>query len=351
MNDGGFPASVGQVAEFIGAQVEGDAALMLSGVAALEAAGPEELSWVASDKQLPRLADSRAGAVLVPIHVKISGRTLLRAGDVDLALCGLLGHFGPPAERVPAGAHPSAIIAPGAQVHASAGIGPFVTIGSGAVVGAGVQVHVGVRIGDRAQIGAECILWQNVVIREDVRIGQRVIIHPNATIGSDGFGYVHRDGRHVKIPHIGTVELEDDVEVGANTAIDRAKTGVTRVGRGTKIDNLVQIGHNCEIGPGSILVGQVGLSGSCRLGAGVTLAGQVGVADHVRIGDRCVVTAKAGVFSDLPPGGVSGGTPATEQAAYIRQAMAARRLPRVLEKVRELSKRVQRLESSADDSA
>lgn len=200
------------------------------------------------------------------------------------------------------------------------------------------------------RIGRDCLLWPNVVVRERVTIGDRVIIHPNVTIGADGFGYLQRADKHVKIPQIGTVVIEDDVEIGANTCIDRARSGITRIGRGTKIDNLVQVGHNVTIGEDCIIVAQCGISGSTSLGHHVVLSGQVGLTDHLRIGSAVQVAAKSGVFRNVPDGKVYRGIPATEYYQYARQQIGVRRLPKLMEQLRELARRVEWLESAADDT-
>ena len=218
-----------------------------------------------------------------------------------------------------------------------------------AVVEEGTELHAGVYIGPGCRIGRGCVLWPNVVVREYTVIGERVVIHPNATIGADGFGYLYREGAHLKIPQIGRVVIEDDVEIGAGTCIDRARSGETRIGRGTKIDNLVQIGHNVQVGAHCILVSQAGVSGSCRLGHHVVLGGQVGVADHVELGDGAQVAAQGGVAQDIPPGVVHGGTPSVEVSAWRRQMASLRRLPDVLERLRALEQRVRQLESTTHD--
>jgi len=343
--------TVAHLAERLGAQVQGDAQRIICTVAPLAEAGPDALSWLGDRRYLREMARTRAAAVLVPRKWEISAETtLLRVDDPDAALCQVLGWLAPEPERVPPGVHPTALVAPTAQVDGAA-IGPYCVVGERTVVGPGTQLHAGVFIGREVTLGRDCVLWPHVVVRERVQIGDRVVIHANSTIGSDGFGYLLREGRHIKIPQIGTVVIEDDVEIGANVTIDRARSGRTRIGRGTKIDNLVQIGHNCDVGEHCILVGQCGVSGSSTLGRYVVLAGQVGVADHVRIGDGAQVTAQSGVPSDIPDGAVYRGTPATEFREYMRQTAALRRLPRLLEQVRDLARRIERLESPEDDPA
>jgi UDP-3-O-[3-hydroxymyristoyl] glucosamine N-acyltransferase len=339
-----------ELAARLGGVLEGDATAVIRGVAPLQSAGPTDLSGVGSDKYVPLVASSAAAVVLAPAGWDIPGnRTLIRVADPDLAMCEVLTLFGPPPQRVTPGVHASAVVGDSADISGAA-IGPHAVVSPGATVGAGSQLHAGVFVGDRARIGRDCVLYPGVVVRERVTIGDRVVIHPNSVIGADGFGYLNRDGRHVKIPQIGIVSIEDDVEIGANCAIDRARSGVTRIGRGTKIDNLVQIGHNCDIGEACIIIAQCGLSGSVTLENGVLLAGQVGIADHVRIAARAVIAAKAGVMSDVPPGDAVSGIPAVPRREFFKRTAALKRLPELLAQVRELVERVERLESSNDHS-
>lgn len=343
--------TVGELAQRVGGDVHGDAELVIRGIGTLEEAGPDMLSWIASKHLLPRLAQSAAGAVLMPLDCEApAGRTAVRVRDPELVLCDLLSWLGPPVDEVPTGVHESAVVAPDAQVEGAA-IGPLVTIGARSRIGPRTQLHAGVRIGPDVVIGSDCVLWPNVVVRERVTIGERVIIHPNATIGADGFGYLQRGGQHRKIPQMGTVVIEDDVEIGAASCIDRARTGATRIGRGTKIDNLVQVGHNVVVGEGCIIVAQCGISGSTVLGRHVVLGGQVGVIDHMRVGDRVQVAAKSAVMTDLAADAIYRGIPARAQWQFGRQEIGLRRLPKMIEQVRELMRRVERLESAADDRA
>lgn len=342
--------TVAQLADLIGARFEGDGRTLLRTIATLADAGPDALAWLGNDKYLSKLATTRAGCVLVPDTCDVPpGCTVIRVPDPDLALVAILNHAAPRPMAPAMGIHPTAVVDPSARI-SDAAIGAHVFVGAGAEVGPGSVLYPGVFVGEQAFVGRDCVLWANVVVRERVRIGDRVIIHPNATIGADGFGYLPRHGRHLKIPQIGTVVIEDDVEIGANSAIDRARSGETRIGRGTKIDNLVQIGHNCRIGENCIVVAQVGVSGSSSLGNGAVLGGQAGVADHVAIGEGARVAAQTGVKDDLPPGVEVIGTPSQDRSAFARQQVALRRLPEALVQIRELVKRVERLESSpADD--
>ncbi len=344
--------TAGELAVRLGGTLSGDPTRVVRGVAPLVDAGPEDVAWIAHPKYAAQLARSRAGLLLAPesgIEIP-AGRDVVRVPDPDASLTLVLALLAPPAVHVPPGVHPTAVIAPDAVV-AGAAIGPHVVVETGAVVGAGTELHAGVYIGPGCRIGRGCVLWPNVVVREHTVIGERVVIHPNATIGADGFGYLSRGGAHLKIPQIGRVVIEDDVEIGAGTCIDRARSGETRIGRGTKIDNLVQIGHNVRVGAHCILVSQAGVSGSCRLGHHVVLGGQVGVADHVELGDGAQVAAQGGVAQDIPPGVVHGGSPSVEVHAWRRQMIGLRRLPEVLERLRVLEQRVRQLESATHDRA
>ncbi len=343
--------TAGEIAQRLQGELRGDPKLVIRGIGTLEEAGPGDISWLAGKELLPRLSVSAAGAVVVPADCEVPpGRTAIHVRDPELAVCELLAWLGPPVETVPAGVHASAVVAADAVVVGVA-IGPLVTVGPRSRIGPGTQLHAGVRIGADVVIGSDCVLWPNVVVRERVKIGERVIIHANATIGADGFGYLRRGGRHQKIAQIGTVLVEDDVEIGAGTCIDRARTGATRIGRGTKIDNLVQVGHNVVIGEDCIIVAQCGISGSTALGRLVVLGGQVGVIDHLRIGDRVQVAACSMVAGDVPDGAVYRGLPAQDKWQYGRQEIALRRLPKMIEELRALVRRVERLESAADDRA
>lgn len=342
--------SAGEIAQRLGGDVRGDSGRRLVCVAAIDEAGSDALTWAHSDRFLKRLDETSAGAVIVPrSYPRDSQAVLILVDDVEEALCTALELFGPPPTRVAAGVHATAIVAATAQVEgARVGAGAFV--GQRTRIGPDTEIHAGVFVGDDVAIGAGCVIWPGVVIRERVRIGDRVVIHPNSTIGADGFGYIFRQGRHKKVPHTGTVEIGDEVEVGANSAIDRAKCGVTRVGRGTKIDNCVQIGHNAQIGEDCILVAQCGLSGSTTIEHHAILAGQVGVADHVRIGAGAQLAAQAGVPSDVPAGARFGGSPAVEMRTFLRSMRALERLPELQQIVRELKKRIEQLESTAHHS-
>lgn len=342
--------TVAELATQIGARFEGDGARVLRGFATLALARADELAWLGDEKYLPELEVTQAAAVLVSEKLNVrSGRTLLRVADPDLARCEALRLLAPPAPLVPKGVHPSAVIGPGAKIDPTACIGPQVVLESGASIGARTQLHAGVYVGLDSVIGADCLLWPRVVVRERVRLGDRVTLHPQVTIGADGFGYLFRGGKHIKIPQLGTVSIEDDVEIGAGSTVDRAQSGVTRIGRGTKIDNLVQVGHNCDIGEGCMIVAQCGISGSVTLEPFVVLGGQVGIADHLRIGRGAQVAAKSGVIRDVPAGETWFGYPAGPMRDYLRVFAGGKRVPELVAQLRELQKRIEQLESAMHD--
>lgn len=341
--------SAGDLARQLGGLVEGDAKLVIRSASTLEQAGPDTLSWVGSPEVLPRAMASKAGAVLIPEGCALPPeRTVIRVQDPDAAFCEALRLLAPPPDAVPPGVHSTAVVMPNAMV-AEARIGANTYVGADAVIGRGTQLFPGVYVGADARIGRDCVLWPNVVVRERVTVGNRVVIHANATIGADGFGYLQRNGRNRKIPQVGSVVIEDDVEIGSNTTIDRARSGVTRIGRGTKIDNLVQIGHNCDVGEDCIIVSQSGISGSCTLGRHVVMGGQVGVADHLRIGDGAQIVGKSGVSHDVPAGQIVRGSPAIEFNRYMRELALLHKLPERSQLLRELTRRLERIEQQLQD--
>jgi UDP-3-O-[3-hydroxymyristoyl] glucosamine N-acyltransferase len=335
--------TLAELAETLGARVSGDARVRVSGVDSLDRAGPADVSWVADARRSEHVARSRAGAFIVREAADAAGRPALVVENPQLALARCLEILRP-------GKRPRPGVARGARVHPTARLERSVSVAAGATVGARARVGArtilreGVFVGEDAQIGEDCDLHPNAVVQDRCRIGDRCILHPGAVIGSDGFGYVREGSRHRKIPQVGIARLEDDVEVGANSCVDRATLGETVVGRGTKIDNLVQIGHNVVVGEDSILCGQVGLAGSARLGRGVTLAGQVGVGDHLTVGDGAIATGQAGITASVPAGATVSGMPAVPHREFLRKVALAGRLPDVLRRVLALEERLARIE-------
>ena len=336
--------TLGELAATLGAKLEGDPDRRVTGVAPLEAAGPEQISFLIDARYRPAAEASRAGALLVADSMSGLPAPLLRSSSPQQALIALLTLFHPAAPP-PAGIDSSAIVARDARIDASASIGALAVIGAGAVIGPRVRVHPLVYVGPGVEVGEGSVLHPRVVLCEGVRLGCRVVVQAGAVIGGDGFGYAFDGGGHRKIPQVGIVVIEDDVDIGANTTIDRAMLGRTIIRRGTKIDNLVQVGHNVEIGEHSIIVAQVGISGSCRLGRGVIAAGQVGFADHLTIGDGAVLGAQAGVPEDVPAGERRLGTPALPILQAKRIFAAQKQLPEMSRRLRAAERRLAELET------
>lgn len=341
----GEPAgfTLGELAEALHAKLEGDPARRVTGVAPLETAGPEQIAFLIDPRYRAAAEASRAGAFLVPDDVSGLPGPLLRSSAPRQALISLLTLFHPPAAPPP-GIDPSAVVAADARIDPSAWVGALAVIEARAVIGPGVRIHPLVYVGPRVEVGEGSVLHPRVVLCAGVHLGRRVVVQPGAVIGGDGFGYEFDGSAHRKIPQVGAVVIEDDVDIGANTTIDRATVGNTIIRRGTKIDNLVQVAHNVEIGEHSIIVAQVGISGSCRLGRSVVAAGQVGIADHLTIGDGAVLAAQAGVAADVPAGAKHLGTPALPMMQAKRVFAAQKQLPEMVRRLRAAERRLERLE-------
>ncbi len=335
---------LGALAEQLGCRLEGEAGIEIRDVRSPEDAGPQDLILIAHEQYLPHLSSSRAGAVLMSEALPLVDRPSLRTPNPLLAFARALCLLHPGAVPAP-GIHPSAVVSPDARVAQTVSIGPLCVVGPGTEIGAGTLLEMQVSVGKGVRIGRDCRIFAQVVLREDVVVGDRVIIHSGTVIGADGFGFARDGRRYVKIPQVGRVVIEDDVEIGANAAVDRATLGETRIGRGTKIDNLVQIAHNVRVGEDTVIAGQVGVSGSTRIGSRVTLAGQAGIVDHVEIGDDVIVGAQAGVSKDIPKGGVVLGSPAIPHVEFKRQVAAVARLPELRKALRALEERLAALEA------
>ena len=347
--------SLEELARRIGAELRGRAA-PISGVAPLESAGPSQIAFYSNPRYRKELQSTRAGAVIVSeddvAHVPSSAARLVSPQPyVAFAKASALFHVQPVVEP---GIQKGALVDGGAEVDPTAAIAPGAYVGPGARIGARTTLHPGARVLDCARVGEDCLLWSGAVVREHCIIGDRVILQPNAVVGSDGFGFAFDlggDGNgpmHRKVPQAGIVRVEDDVEVGACSCIDRATLGETVIGRGTKIDNLVQVGHNVRVGPLCLLVAQCGISGSTELGQGVVLAGQVGVVGHLRIGDGARAGAQAGVAHDVADGETVTGYPAMAHRDWLRMSVALPRVPELLREVRRLQQRVEQLEKERE---
>jgi UDP-3-O-[3-hydroxymyristoyl] glucosamine N-acyltransferase len=338
--------SLAELAQLLEATVIGDSSLTVRQIRGLDDAGPGDLTFIANPKYLAKLQTTQAAVVIVPpgVTTERSDVTLLVCRNPYLAFARILTYLqGPPA--------PPLGVMEGAFVHAEAVLDEQVTIHPGCYVGARAKVgrgsilHPGVVLYDGAEVGQDCLLHASVVVREGCRLGNRVIIQPGAVIGSDGFGYAPDGPRYVKIPQVGHVLIEDDVEIGAGSCIDRATLGVTRIGRGSKIDNLVQIAHNVVIGEDTVLVSQVGVAGSTEIGNHCTIGGQVGVVGHIKIGDNVMIGAKSGVSNNVAAGQVVSGSPVMPHQEWLKASMSFAKLPEMRKELRHLRQQLQKLES------
>lgn len=331
--------TLGDLAERVGGEVQGSPARQLDGVRTLSEAGASHLSFLTSPKYLGQARASAAGAILTGRDTRLPDRDLLRCAQPQLALAQILRLFHPAAEHT-AGIHPTAVVGDSCRIAASAALGPYVVLGRGVAIGEGSVLHPHVVVGEGCRLGARVVLHPHVVLYPGVTVEDGVEIHAGAVVGSDGFGYATVRGVHHKIPQVGRVEIGADVEIGALSAIDRALLGATAIGAGTKIDNLVQVGHNVVVGERSILCGQAGIAGSARLGAGVVLAGQSGVSGHLEVADGGQVAAKSAALSAVAAGAAVAGIPAIPIAAWRRQQAILRRLPEIWKRLRTVEKKM-----------
>ncbi len=325
------------------AQVAGDPSVEIEGVAPFDSARQGDITYIKSKKFCHLLETTSASAVITPIHVESDQKDLLWAENPQLAFAKILAFYHQKPYQ-PTGIHETAWISPTATLGKDVSVGPFAFFADQVVIGDGVVIHPGVYIGENSAIGEETVIHANVSIYDGVTIGKRVILHSGVVVGSDGFGYVRDGNTHFKIPQVGGVTIEDDVEIGANSTIDRGTMGQTVIKRGVKIDNLVQVAHNVIIGQDSIIVAQVGIAGSTRIGRNVILAGQVGVADHIEIGDNVIIGAQAGVGKSIPPNQILQGSPTMPQREFLRSSVLIPRLPQIKRTVDELVKRIKVLE-------
>jgi UDP-3-O-[3-hydroxymyristoyl] glucosamine N-acyltransferase len=337
--------TVSELAALVEGRVHGDERTVVA-ARPMNEAGPDDITFIESDRNVRHLKTCRARTAVVP--ESLAGRrhelhgadgmplTLIEVKDPLTAFVAIVRHLhGQPLPSPPC-IDPRAAIHPTAQIGPDATLGPFATVGEGSVLGARCRLHSGATVGRNCRLGDDVILHPHAVLYEGTILGDRVIVHANAVLGADGFGYRFQGGRHVKMPQFGTVEVGDDVEIGAGTTIDRGTFQATRIGAGTKIDNLVQIGHNCQIGKHNLFVSQVGIAGSCSTGDHVVLAGQVGVADHVHIEDQAVVGARSGVVRDVPAGEHMLGAPAKPEGEEKRILLSLTRLPDLCRDVRRM---------------
>ena len=342
-----MPFTAAQIADELRGQVIGDGSVRLTGFAPADRAQPGDLTFAENERYFARAEQSQASAILVTDTFDSPRKTLIRVANARIAFAQVLPLFFPP-EKLPAGTHPSAVVAATAQIDPSVHIGPGCVVGERVRIGAGSILRGGNHIGADCVLGEQVCLFPNVVLYPQSQIGHRVTIHAGTIIGADGFGYVLDGGLHRKVPQIGNVIIQDDVEIGANVTIDRGALGSTVIGKGTKIDNLVMIAHNVVVGENCLLVAQVGIAGSTRLGNYCVLAGQVGVAGHLKIGQPGTMAAQAGVMRDIDDGQKVFGSPAFPDREAKRQIVALQQLPEVIRRVRELERQVESLQAQAD---
>ncbi|MDE2572016.1 MAG: UDP-3-O-(3-hydroxymyristoyl)glucosamine N-acyltransferase [bacterium] len=328
------------LAQALGARLSGDPEFAVERVDAVEEAGPASLTFAVDERYLRAAMESKAGAVLTSVadaDARYPKRNLLIVGDARSALAAILGRLEPPRPLGPF-VHPSAVVDSSASLGERVWIGPTCVVGPDAVVGDDSVLLAGAQLGTRARLGRRCILHPRAMLLDECVAGDDVILQAGAVIGSDGFGYAFVDGRYVKIPQIGNVVLGDRVEIGANACVDRAQTGSTSIGEGSKIDNLVQIAHNCEIGRNTGIAALAGLAGSTIVGSYVRIAGQTGTRGHVRVADGVTLTGRAGVWKDIAKAGVYGGSPAIDQREELQRQVLLRQLPKLIERVRALER-------------
>jgi len=330
--------TVREVAEWVRGEVLGDADLPIANARTLTDAQPGDITFVDGDRHLNDWHNSKASAAVVPTSVPVNGRPIIRVPDPLMAFANIVQHF---RSRPSTNTHvidPTACLHPSVRLSEGVTIGPFAVLGEGCEIGENTQLHAGVVLGRGCRIGRDTILHPRVVVYDDCIFGDRIVVHANTVIGADGFGYRFANGRHEKVPQLGWVEIEDDVEIGANTTIDRGTFGPTRIGTGTKIDNHVQVAHNCSIGRHNILAAQVGIAGSTTLGEFVIVAGQVGIGDHLNIGDRAVIGAQSGVTKHVAADTRVLGFPAKPEGIAKRSYVLLERLPEIRADVRRIKK-------------
>lgn len=329
----------------VGGEIVGDLAEQVVGVAKIETAGPGELTFLANAKYQKYLESTHASVIVVPRDTPdMPGKTLIRTDDPYFTFMRIVRMFNPEEPLIDPGVHPSAIVHESSSLESDVRLGAYVVVGKNCKIGCRSILMPGVIIGNGAVIGEDCVLHAHVSIRENVILGNRVVIHDGTVVGSDGFGFAPHAGSFHKIPQVGTVVIEDDVEIGANTTIDRATLGETIIRQGTKLDNLIQVAHNCQIGEHTVIAAQAGLSGSTKIGKYVRVGGQAGFAGHLEVADGAAVGAQAGVTKSISSGQVVFGTPANPVKEEFRLHAMIKRLPELIQDIKALKKKIELLE-------
>jgi UDP-3-O-[3-hydroxymyristoyl] glucosamine N-acyltransferase len=336
--------TVGELAALVDGSVVGDDSILISGISTIEDSRSGDVTFAENARFMAPAARSLASAVIAPQSGPSIDKPLIRVKNPKFAFAQVLRVFAPE-PKIFKGIHPTAQIDPSATLGHNVSVHASAVIGENTVIGNNTVVFPFVFIGDNVQIGSDCVVYPHVVLHDDTELGNGVIIHSGSILGTDGFGYMFIEDRHYKIPQIGRVIVGDDVEIGANVTIDKARTGSTRIGRGTKIDNLVHIGHNCTIGEHSVIVAQVGVSGSVHIGKGVILAGQAGIKDHVTIGDGAIVGAKSGVIGDVKPGQFVSGHYGRPHMDDLRTRANMQSIPKLMKNLAALEQRLAELEA------
>lgn len=334
-----------EIAKLIDGEVIGDEGIIITGVAGIREAYKGDITFVANPKYFSLIEKTRASAIITARDVEISYKPIIRTDNPSLAFAKIVSLIAPNEVSHPKGIHPTVILGKNAALGKGVAIGPYAVLEDNVCIGDETIIYAGCFIGHHTKIGSKALIYPNVSIRERITIGDRVIIHSGTVIGSDGFGFATIKGLHHKIPQIGTVEIGNDVEIGANVTVDRARFDKTVIGNGTKIDNLVQIAHNVVIGENSIIVAQAGISGSTNIGNGVTLAGQAGLVGHITVGDGAVVAAQAGVTKSVPANSIVSGYPARSHDTAKRVNACVQNLPKLYDTVAELKAKIKELES------
>jgi UDP-3-O-[3-hydroxymyristoyl] glucosamine N-acyltransferase len=344
-----------QLAALVDGELVGPPDVVITGVASLALAGTSDVSFLGDERYRPHVMPSQAGVVLIPQEgfdePAPKGRAWIKCANPAAAFAGLVPRFVPPPLRHEAGIHPSAFVHETATVAATAHVGPLAVVEAGAQVGENTVIGGGAYIGHETTVGYDCLVYPNVTLRERTRVGNRVTIHSGTVVGSDGFGYEQTPTGHKKIPQVGFVQIDDDVEIGALTAIDRARFGKTWIKSGVKIDNLVQIAHNVVIHEHALIIAQVGISGSTSIGQGAVLAGQAGAAGHLSIGPGAIVAARGGVIKDIPAGAQVAGMPAVDRREYVKRISAHKGVERCRKQIDGLKAEIAELKAMLADRA
>jgi len=340
-----------EVASLIDGEIVGDENIVVTGICGIKEAKEGDLTFIANSRYLPLMGHTRASAIITSRDIKTAAKTIIRTENPSLAFAKMVSLLAPNEVRRPKGIHPTAIIGDKVKIGKNVAIDPYVVIEDNVEIKDNTVLYAGVYVGHHTKIGKNCVIYPYVIIRERVIVGDRVVIHGGTVIGSDGFGFSTVQGVHHRIPQIGTVIIEDDVEIGANVTIDRARFDKTIIKKGTKIDNLVQIAHNVSIGENSIIVAQSGISGSATIGKNVTIAGQSGVIGHITIGDNVVVAAQSGVTKSIPSNTCVSGYPAKPHVLAKKIHAFTQNLPELFKKVKQLEEEVERLKSAAKENS